>query len=106
MPALMTCPVCGFHGNHGFVEAGLSANDEFIWKFYHYSTRGVCCSYYIGEKWFATMREAFLHKAPRVLCTWARARLAQIEGHPRRAARLFKQWNEEEESGRYSGYRV
>lgn len=99
MPEIRECPKCGFIGNHGFdiTNGGM--------YYYHNGNKNGTgapgCQYYIGNdnKVYHTAKDLFvsvvLPKTPKtkVNLIWIAARIADLDGHPRKAKRLYKQWN-------------
>ncbi len=94
MPALTTCPNCGFDGPHGF-----SARVGGIMHYYHgacnwWSVPGADRSFgTLADAWRA-LREQYADDA------WRQAWDARIiERKERKAARIFKQWGDDWRKG-------
>ena len=123
MPAITKCAVkgCNFHGNHGFMSSvgGIThfyhTTDDNSVAHHWYSNeiepnqipnvKSGTVHQHNGKHFLNTpdQLEAFeLTVVPRVLrenkpgnTTWINAYRAELTGHPRKAKRLFKQWEEE-----------
>ena len=91
MPAYCKCPICGFDGPHGF-NPTLGAL-----MLYHTAPHGNCVRWE-GAK--GVYRTALEHFRAEVLPTcvnaesrvWAQARIADLSGHPRKAKKLYAEW--------------
>jgi len=95
MPAITTCPHCGFHGNHGFI---IDTDKCSGIKFYHGSGKGYHEWFKNGEKVLLARLESFKYGAKRQgipsKSIWYRAMVARITGDEKKAKKLFKQWSE------------
>lgn len=95
MPAMMTCPSCGFDGPHGFNEPYVGG----IVHFYH--TSGACeGAWEVRGKWFKSLADAWTFIRPYLARdgaskVWLSAWDARIvEKDEDKAQRLFKQWKD------------
>ena len=93
MPVYMDCPLCGEKNiNHGFVPTNGAM------YYYHGNT----CRYYIGNSGKVYTDELTMFNSevvphtPKTKAdkTWIEARRADITGHPRKAKKLYKLWQE------------
>ena len=94
MPAMMTCPICGYDGPHGFNEPYVGG----IVHFYHLA--GDCQgAWTVDNKWFSSLQEAWQYIRPKLAAepktdsSWLAAWDARImEKNETKAMKLFRQW--------------
>ncbi|MDP2365078.1 MAG: hypothetical protein Q8M94_15080, partial [Ignavibacteria bacterium] len=105
MPIKMKCKLCSFQGNHGFVPTNGGLN---VYHSENPDGSGQSrCNYYIGDDNEVYKTELELFKAVTMptalkqtgnrLSTkiWCQARIATITGHPRKAEKLYNQWQKQ-----------
>ena len=98
MPVITTCPICGFHGNHGFYPADRCSG----MAFYHTAPGGIHHTWYEtnGGEIYTARLEAFLAGAHAQgfppSDTWHQMMVAKIKGDDKKADRLGRKWLKEE----------
>lgn len=97
MPAMMTCPTCGFNGPHGFTDPGVGG----ITMFYHSTPTDTCRSYTVEDQWFTTKEEAWRFVRPRLRgadTNWLKAWDAEILEHNHaKYEKFMAKWRAEHE---------
>jgi hypothetical protein len=92
MPAIATCPICGFDGNHGFspsdrLSGMMFYHDNHTWY------QGIDNKIYTDRLLAFLAGANYLHES--INTNWHKAMIAKIKGHPRIANKYFKLWKKE-----------
>ena len=100
MPAITTCPICKFHGNHGFV-----LSDRLSGIMYYHTSKETkddhCWWIAIDGQIYKDRLTAFKagakHLGESLKTNWHQAMIAKITNHPRKAEKLFRAWKKEQD---------